>query len=69
MTESTLEKCVAMICIVLIILAGKVFGVTTDMVYMGITAICAFTGLGTGNGRVAITKKTDCAERIDGARG
>ena len=65
MTESTLEKCVAMLCIVLIILAGKAFDVTTDMIYMGITAICAFTGLGTGSGKITLTKKGDCNAEKD----
>jgi len=63
MTESVLEKCVAMVCLVLLIVGGKALSVEENLIYTGIAIICAFTGLGTGAGKITLGKGGKCVEK------
>jgi hypothetical protein len=63
MTESTIEKCVAMVCLVALILGGKSIGLDKEMLYTGIAMIGAFTGLGTGTGKITFRKGGKCTEK------
>jgi hypothetical protein len=65
MTEGVLEKCVAMVCAVVLLIGGYKAGLDASLINMGLILIASLTGVGTGQGNVSFGRKTPGGKKTD----